>query len=113
MPKRGVLMNEKNFGELVMSSPALVRPAAEEVASHLQNAKIQMVVAKTKRGVGKRIRARVSQGTTASEEDRTDELKSALNTVFGGKVLLQYVTKSGKRRSATQKQIDNWTRGRR
>jgi len=109
-PRSRVVLNRAAFGANVMASQTLVRPAAEEVAAQLSGGKIEMVVAPAKRG-GSRVRARVSHNTTTAEEDRTDELVSALNAVFGGAVLLQYTTKSGKRRSATQAQINNWTRG--
>jgi hypothetical protein len=112
MPNKSsrVVLNRKNFGQFVMSSTALVRPAAEEVAAQLNNGQIEMI-ATGSQGGGQRVRARVSHGTSSSEEERTNELASALNSVFGGTVFLQYTTKSGKKRSASQAQINNWTRG--
>ena len=83
--------------------------AGAPVESGDYKASIHLVQATTDRAV---VRVVADVSYAMSVEASTGNLARALDG-SGGAALLNYTTKSGKKRKATQAQIDNWTRGHR
>lgn len=101
--QKQILMGEKTGAWLASLAAAVAPPGTN----------VRVAVSSNKRGGG-RIRARIEDDSPDAmfREARTGYLSQALGRISGDQKVW-YTTKSGKRRLASQAEVNNWTRGRR
>lgn len=112
-----VKINQAVWGREVMAGPemqAFMASLGNAVSSQLPGSEVNVASSRGEKRGGVRARVTVVTDIPMRIESQTGQAQAALMRVVGNATrTLQYTTKKGKTRRATQAQIDHWTRGRR